>query len=38
VHFNIIPKYPNGAGLGVGWKPTKLAEGEEMASAIRDAF
>lgn len=38
VHFHIIPKYPNGAGLGIGWKPTKLAEGEEMAAAIRDAL
>jgi histidine triad (HIT) family protein len=38
VHFHIIPKYPNGAGLGVGWKPTTLDEGEEMAAAIRDAF
>ncbi len=24
VHFHIIPKYADGSGLGVGWKPREL--------------
>ena len=24
VHFHIIPKYPDGSGLGIGWRPTSL--------------
>jgi len=24
VHFHIIPKFPDGRGLGLGWKPGKL--------------
>lgn len=31
VHFHIIPKYADGSGLGVGWKPAKL-EGDEAAA------
>ncbi len=34
VHFHIIPKYDDGAGLGIGWKSTKLEGGEELAKAI----
>ncbi len=28
VHFHIIPKLPDGRGLGVGWKTHKLDSGE----------
>ncbi len=31
VHFHIIPKYADGSGLGVGWKPAKL-DGDEAAA------
>lgn len=24
VHFHVIPKYPDGTGLGIGWEPGKL--------------
>jgi histidine triad (HIT) family protein len=34
VHFNIIPKYADGSGLGIGWKATKLEGGEALAKAI----
>jgi histidine triad (HIT) family protein len=36
VHFHIIPKYDDGPGLGIGWKPGKLdgAEGAQLAEAI----
>lgn len=34
VHFHIIPKEEGGAGLGVGWKPRSLDDGEELAQAI----
>jgi histidine triad (HIT) family protein len=36
VHFHIIPKYPDGRGLGLGWKPGKLepAEGTQLAAQI----
>lgn len=34
VHFHIIPKEANGAGLGIGWKPTALHGGAELAAAI----
>ncbi len=36
VHFHIIPKLEDGAGLGVGWKPRKFdhAEGAKLASKI----
>ena len=36
VHFHIIPKYDDGTGLGIGWKATKLTEGEQLAKAIAD--
>ena len=36
VHFHIIPKLPNGDGLGVGWKPGNLdtEAGTILAAAI----
>ena len=36
VHFHIIPKYPDGSGLGIGWEPGQLAQerAAEMAAAI----
>ncbi|MCC6877359.1 MAG: HIT family protein [Sandaracinaceae bacterium] len=33
VHFHIIPRIGE-TGLGLGWKPGKLAGGEELASKI----
>jgi histidine triad (HIT) family protein len=40
VHFHVIPKYDDGAGLGLGWKPTTLAadDGKALAAAIHDAL
>jgi histidine triad (HIT) family protein len=36
VHFHIIPKHPDGKGLGVGWKALKLGteEGKALAAKI----
>jgi histidine triad (HIT) family protein len=34
VHFHVIPKYDDGTGLGIGWKPGTLADGAELAKAI----
>ena len=34
VHFHIIPKHPDGSGLGVGWKPGKLPDGADLAKSI----
>lgn len=34
VHFHIIPKEDDGAGLGIGWKPEALTSGAELAQAI----
>ena len=36
VHFHIIPKLPDGRGLGVGWTPQTLSpeEGAELARRI----
>lgn len=34
VHFHIIPRLDDGAGLGIGWKPTQLVDGAELAKAI----
>jgi histidine triad (HIT) family protein len=34
VHFHIIPKYDDGSGLRINWKPTQLAEGAELATLI----
>ena len=39
VHFHIIPKLPDGRGLGVGWKTGKLAdEAPQLAQAIAAAL
>ena len=36
VHFHIIPKFPDGSGLGIGWQPGKLddARGRDLAAQI----
>ena len=36
VHFHIIPKYGDGQGLGIGWKPMSMAaeRGQELAQKI----
>ncbi len=34
VHFHIIPKFDDGSGLGVEWKPTRLEGGAELARSI----
>lgn len=34
VHFHIIPKHPDGSGLGIGWEPGSLADGANLAAAI----
>ncbi|MGE0827670.1 MAG: HIT family protein [Candidatus Binatia bacterium] len=36
VHFHIIPKYPDGSGLGIGWSsgPLGREEGNALATAI----
>jgi histidine triad (HIT) family protein len=38
VHFHIIPKYDDGSGLGIEWKPTKLDVGPELAKAIAEVL
>ena len=35
VHFHVIPKQGDGSGLGVGWQPGALEDGEGLAAAIR---
>ncbi|MBL8991452.1 MAG: HIT family protein [Phycisphaerae bacterium] len=37
VHYHIIPKHEDGSGLGIVWRPGKLAEGETLARAIAGA-
>lgn len=34
VHYHIIPKYEDGSGLGIVWRPGKLAEGEKLAREV----
>ncbi len=34
VHFHIIPMHDDGTGLGIVWRPTKLADGAELAESI----
>jgi histidine triad (HIT) family protein len=40
VHFHIIPKLDDGAGLGVGWKVQAFdhAQGKQLAAQIADAL
>lgn len=35
VHFHIIPKPSQDLGLGVGWRPSKLSDGAQMAQDMR---
>ncbi len=37
VHFHVIPKYPDGTGLGIGWKAGKLDNAEGAAMAVKVA-
>ena len=37
VHFHIIPKTAEG-GLGIGWTPHELVDGEALSAAIRNAL
>src|SRR5262245_7808244 len=37
VHFHVIPKYPDGSGLGTGWPAGKLDEGRAGALAAKIA-
>ena len=34
VHFHIIPKQDDGAGLGIGWTTTSLTDGADLAKSI----
>ena len=38
VHFHIIPKFPDGKGLGIGWETEALDadEGAELARRISE--
>ncbi len=40
VHFHIIPRYPDGRGLGIGWEASGLdpAEGRELARRLAAAM
>lgn len=40
VHFHVIPKFPDGRGLVLGWEAGKLedADGAAMAKRIADAI
>ena len=38
VHFHIIPKYDDGSGLGIGWKPVAGGDAATLASAIAAAL
>jgi histidine triad (HIT) family protein len=38
VHFHIIPKPNETEGLGVGWRPGKLTDGEALAGEMRAAL
>lgn len=38
VHFHIIPKYDDGAGLGIDWNAGKLDGGPDLAKAIADSL
>lgn len=34
VHFHIIPKFPDGKGLGIGWKAGTLEDGPALAAQV----
>ena len=38
VHFHIIPRFPDGSGLGLNWAPSNISGGEELAAAISNAL
>lgn len=40
VHFHIIPKHPDGSGLGLGWQPRTLdaGRGADLAARIAAAL
>lgn len=40
VHFHIIPRYPDGSGLGIGWKPGALTDqaAAELVASITAAL
>ncbi len=38
VHSHIIPRFPDGSGLGLGWTPGALSDGETLAAAVADAL
>ncbi len=38
VHYHIIPRFPDGSGLGLGWTPGALSDGETLAAAVADAL
>jgi len=40
VHFHIIPKYPDGSGLGIGWPARQLSaeDGKQLAAVIAGAI
>jgi histidine triad (HIT) family protein len=40
VHFHIIPKYEDGTGLGIEWKPVSFdhAAGKELAAQIANSM
>ncbi|HKP58258.1 MAG TPA: HIT family protein [Polyangiales bacterium] len=40
VHFHIIPKYADGSGLGIGWKPVSFdhGDGKALAAQITNAM
>jgi len=38
VHFHIIPKPTQDAGLKIGWAPGKLEDGAELAASLRAAL
>ena len=35
VHFHVIPKYEDGRGLSLNWRPGAISDAEAMASKIR---
>ena len=39
VHFHIIPRYPEGQGLGIGWRPNSLdpTQGKALAERVAAA-
>ena len=38
VHFHIIPRFGDGSGLGIGWTPGELTNGEDLAAAVARAL